>query len=359
MTLRLLRSTVALDDAWSTMPVAPRGSTALGISIRSPQLEAFELDGATAVPQLMRYPFEIVRLGAYWNRMERRPGEFDASELDGQVAAADRAGKRIIICVGAVKTFGYPEFFVPRHRLRRQLPERTRLESGEFGWLLEAAVEQVQRVVDRYRGTSAVLAWQVEHESVDPLGFEHSWRLDRSFVRAEVDAVRTADPSRPVLLNGYLPTSLPVHLTQWFQTRDQGDSLVAAERLADIVGLDYYPYHALVGFGDWTLYIDGRSSGGRKRVLQLFGRARRMMLTEGQAEPWEAVTRPPNPRQRAMRSCPPHQVIDNYNRCMAWARAAGRAWETYLFWGAEYWLARERAGDPSYLRTFDRILECA
>ena len=28
--------------------------------------------------------------------------------------------------------------------------------------------------------------------------------------------------------------------------------------------------------------------------------------------------------------------------------------EGYLFWGAEYWLARERGGDPSYLRAFAR-----
>ncbi len=69
-----------------------------------------------------------------------------------------------------------------------------------------------------------MVAWQVEHEAVDPLGLEHSWRLNADFVAAEVQAVRRADPSRPILMNGYLPVSLPVAPTQWWQTRDQGDS---------------------------------------------------------------------------------------------------------------------------------------
>ncbi|HUY09788.1 MAG TPA: hypothetical protein VMW80_10150 [Candidatus Dormibacteraeota bacterium] len=42
------------------------------------------------------------------------------------------------------------------------------------------------------------------------------------------------------------------------------------------------------------------------------------------------------------------------------AGAAGRGvvpLEAYLFWGAEYWLLRSSAGDDSYLRAFERILE--
>ena len=58
-------------------------------------------------------------------------------------------------------------------------------------------------------------------------------------------AVRAADPSRPIMMNGFLPASPLVRLPQWWQTRDQGDSLAVAQRLADIVGIDYYPRHAL------------------------------------------------------------------------------------------------------------------
>ena len=78
--------------------------------------------------------------------------------------------------------------------------------------------------------------------------------------RAEVAAVRAADPGRPVLMNGFLPTSTPVALQQWWRTRDQGDSLAVAQRLADIVGIDCYPRHALASAGPLTA-VPGRQPG--------------------------------------------------------------------------------------------------
>jgi hypothetical protein len=200
------------------------------------------------------------------------------------------------------------------------------------------------------------VAWQVEHEPVDPLGFEHSWRLDTSFVQHEIAAVRQADSSRPVLINAYLPASTLAGVTQWWRTRDQGDSLALALRAADIVGLDHYPRHALVGVGGWTVYLDGNGQWFKRALAEVFSRARRVMVTEAQAEPWEAVTVPPNPRGWTAYSCPPEQIVGNYNAWMRWAHAAGVSLEAYLFWGAEYWVLRQLSGDPSYLETFERIL---
>ena len=88
---------------------------------------------------------------------------------------------------------------------------------------------------------------------MDPLGVEHSWRLEADFVKQEAEALRKADPTRPLMMNGFLPTSLAVRLTQWWRTRDQGDSLAVAQRLADMVGIDYYPRHALARVGEKTL----------------------------------------------------------------------------------------------------------
>jgi hypothetical protein len=121
---------------------------------------------------------------------------------------------------------------------------------------------------------SAVIAWQVEHEAVDPLGMEHSWRLSAEFAAAEVTAARAADPSRPVLLNGFLPATAPVAAAQWWRTRDQGDSLAVAARLADTVGIDYYPRHALAARGRRTVYLDGTASRlGPERYRNLARRA--------------------------------------------------------------------------------------
>ena len=80
------------------------------------------------------------------------------------------------------------------------------------------------------------------------------------------------------------------------------------------------------------------------------------MVTEGQAEPWETTTTPPNPVGRAMSSCLPEHVILNYNACLRLLQNT-TALYAYLFWGAEYWVRRAQAGDPSYLNAFARILE--
>jgi len=347
------------------VPVEPRRTAPLGISFRPLQASALGLDPEAAFRALLAYPFRLIRLAAYWNQLEPGPGRFEPGELDRMLDAAEQAGKQVIVCLGAVKAFGYPEFFVPQHHLGRPLREGALILPGEHRPLLEAATAYGTRVVERYRDRDSIIAWQVEHEAVDPLGMEHSWRLSEAFVRSEVEAVRAADPGRPVMMNGFLPTSTPVALQQRWRTRDQGDSLAVAQRLADIVGIDYYPRHALASAGPLTAYLDGSRPGRwkqrrRERLLDWAAAAgRRLMIAEGQAEPWEAVTTPPSPAGRAMYSCPPEDLIANYSQCMRWTEGRTFVLDGYLFWGAEYWLLRQRQGDPSYLRAFARVLECS
>ena len=182
--VRLKQATQPLTDVWQHLPIEPRRSTLLGISFRSPQVDALGLDARTTLQTLLTYPFQLIRLGAYWNRLEPEPGRFCPDELDWQVDAAERAGKQVILCVGAVKAFGYPEFFVPAHHLRPPLRESDLVEPAAHRPLLAAATAFVTRIVERYRDRRAIVAWQVEHEAVDPLGMEHTWRLAAAFVQA-------------------------------------------------------------------------------------------------------------------------------------------------------------------------------
>ncbi|HEY7122489.1 MAG TPA: beta-galactosidase [Ktedonobacterales bacterium] len=360
---RLKQPAQPLTDVWQHTPIMPRRSTLLGISFRPLQVAALGLDAQATLQTLLAYPFQLIRLGAYWNRIEPEPGTFLPDELDRQMDAAEQAGKQIIVCVGPLKTFGYPEFFVPAHHLRQPFPEHIRVKPSAYPALLKAATAFLTRLVERYKLRQSIVAWQLEHEAVDPLGVEHSWRLDAAFVEQEVEAFRKADPTRPLIMNGFLPTSLLVRLSQWWQTRDQGDSLAVAQRLADMVGIDYYPRHALMGIGSRTLYLDGsQSRWSQRRRRQLFALAhahgRRLLIAEGQAEPWETVTTPPSPDHRGMYSCLPEHIITNYNTCMGWSGQEAPLY-AYLFWGAEYWMLRKQHADPSYLQAFARILEKA
>ena len=179
---RLRSATQPLTDAWQHTPIEPRTSTPLGVSFRPPQLEVFGLDMRTTLQTLLTYPFQIIRLGAYWKRIEPEPGLFLIDELDWQIDAAERAGMQIILCVGALKTFSYPEFFVPAHYLEQPLQEGKPVKPSAYPALLAAATEFSTHLVERYKQRKAIVAWQVEHEAVDPLGIEHTWRLDAAFV---------------------------------------------------------------------------------------------------------------------------------------------------------------------------------
>ena len=79
------------------------------------------------------------------------------------------------------------------------------------------------------------------------------------------------------------------------------------------------------------------------------------MIAEGQAEPWEAVTTPPSPAGRAMYSCQPEDLIRNYSQAMRWAEGETFVLDGYLFWGAEYWLLRDR--DVRVVVELDVLLE--
>src|SRR5690348_5381752 len=309
--LRLAKPERPMQDDWRRVPVQPRGSTMLGISFRPGQVEAFGLQGPATLDSLLAYPFELLRLAAYWDRIESTAGEFDTGELDWQLAAAEQAGKKVILSIGPIKNFGYPEYYVPKHQLERPLREGKLVRPEGQASLLSAARRFITRVVTKYQSRDSVVAWQLEHEAVDPLGFEHSWRLSRDFVESELATLRDCDRSRPVMMNGFLPTSSLVSLSQGWRTRDQGDSLAVATQLAEIVGIDYYPRNALVRLGSRTVYADGsRAKPSSALFAGLRERGRRWMVAEGQAEPWEMTTVPPNPPGQWMFTCGPHHLIE-------------------------------------------------
>ena len=71
--VRLKQAAQPLTDVWQHLPIEPRRSTLLGISFRSPQVAVLGLDARTTLQTLLTYPFQLIRLGAYWNRIEPEP----------------------------------------------------------------------------------------------------------------------------------------------------------------------------------------------------------------------------------------------------------------------------------------------
>src|SRR5699024_10110518 len=74
--MRVARSTQLLTDRWQHRRIASRGATLLGISLRPRQIEALGLDAQSTLTTLLAYPFQVLRLGAYWQQCEPAPGVF-------------------------------------------------------------------------------------------------------------------------------------------------------------------------------------------------------------------------------------------------------------------------------------------
>src|SRR5437773_6581458 len=109
--LRLARPERPTHEDWRRVAVPPRDSALLGISFRPRQVEAFGLDGPATLDSLLEYPFELLRLGAYWDRIETSAGEFDTRDLDWQLAGAERAGKRGTLSIGPYDTSRSPALY--------------------------------------------------------------------------------------------------------------------------------------------------------------------------------------------------------------------------------------------------------
>jgi len=368
-----------LTNAWRSRTVIPRRGMALGASFRPDVAGALRLDPGDALARLLREPIQLIRFGARWSDLQTSSGQFDPSPLDWQIAAAERAGIPYILGVGAVKSFGYPEFFIPpalipqsllaaesqetRSGLPSYLQSTPMLTAAAYPAILDGALQQIERLVHHYGNAPRLVAWQLENEAEDPVFFTPIKRLGNDFVARELAHLRQLDPHRPILMTGTVATTfISWALVHWL-TADQGDAFAFALPHADWIGANLFPRLA-VAANVWDhddLYLDGTRAfwsnwflGNLVNAAQSHGRT--FLITEGQAEPWEINGASPPPG-RAAYSCPPEAIIDTYNRVARLQPA--HTIHAYLFWGWERWLAYERAGMPQYLQAFHRIAATA
>jgi len=359
---RIEQGNQPLTDDWSRIPVKPRGSAFLGISFRPHSTQAFGLEVRPTLNTLLEYPIQMVRLGAYWNNIAPQEHVFDTNELDWEIDAVERAGAKIILCVGALKTFGFPEYFIPQRYIRKPFADGTLFTPTTHPELLDAATTFISRIVDRYKGRQSIVAWQLENEPADPIYFARNWRLSTDFVKRELASLRIIDRSKPILITGGLVTSLTESIVEAWLTRDQGGSLALAKEAGDIIGLDYYPRVGITSIGSENMYLNTSEvpwgQGDREGLAQWArSHGQKIMVAEGQAEPWEPPMVPPSPKHYALYSCTPQNLIENYN---AWAGCTEcLPLYAYLFWGADYWILRWKQGDQQYLRAFAKVLEQA
>jgi hypothetical protein len=259
-----------------------------------------------------------IRIPVYWSEVEPRRGAFNFSRFDFLVHEAEARNATIVIAVGQ-KLPRWPECHIPAWAEEMR---KSKIENSDRSFE-DALLHYVRAVIERYKNSSVVVAWQVENEPF--FAFGECPTIPYGVVGEEVAAVKALD-RRPVVVT------------------DSGElgTWVGAARLGNIVGTTMYRTTWKRGFGYLHYFLPAGFYEKKAAVIAtLFGKP--VWVMEMQLEPW--VPSPPistTPIEEQMKS----MNFDQFRANVAYARAS-RLSPVY-FWGVEWWYWMKRRGYPEY-----------
>lgn len=323
------------------IPVAEQETLNVGFTFSRRQAEYLGLPWHETFQAAVELSPRLIRLGAYWDEMERQPGDYDFSTLDWLLDQAARRDLQVILTVG-MKAPRWPEYFLPRWLERRLvLPHGARVSDDAL--LRRYTLDFIEQVVRRYRDREVIAYWQVENEPLDPSG-PHRWRIGADFLAEEVALVRMLDyRERPIIVNMFVDTHPLASLPPWRNDAERRARTIL--KVADILGLDVYPSLG-IRILSVDLYLNWSRWVWEKPVVELQHLAHRQgkeaWVIEAQAEPWEPA-RVVYTDYHESKSVRPSTAAGTFQRL----QAAG--FQTILLWGVEHWYMRlQRHEDASW-----------
>ena len=305
----------------------------IGTTYSPVQSEYLELDWKETYISTLDMGFDIIRLGAYWGRIEKEEGHYDFSRLDWQIKEARKKGVPVVLTVG-MKAPRWPEYFIPAWVL-----DKARLSYGadvsKNEYLRKRVLIFIEKTVNRYKNEPIIKYWQVENEALNRMG-EKNWFIGKDLLKKEIELVKALDKkNRPILLttatypNGFL--RLMSRLTT------PHDPIAENLELCDILGLNIYP---AIGHKFWWMkfyFWTNRKERYRyfsKLLSYVKSKEKDAWIVEFQAEPWE-----PGELVHKGKERPPTGWPEAARESFGEFRSLG--FDTIFLWGAEYWRFRE------------------
>lgn len=258
-----------------------------------------------------------LRIPSYWKNIEPAEGKFDFSEDDFMVSEAEKRGAKLIMVVG-MKQPRWPECQPPNWAYDLSLEDRK-----------NKTLELVKTVVEKYKTSPAIWAWQVENEPLFKFG-THCDPPDKYFLKAEVDLVKSLDPQKPVILTDsgeWRPWVEPMQLSDYFGTTMYRSSY--NEFLNLYVKLPFPPQFYILKSNLVRKYFAPKN-------LETIN-------IELQAEPWSATSLYQTPLDTQTNLFSLQDFKDN----VEFAKETEFA-KIYL-WGVEWWFYMAGQGHPEYL----------
>jgi hypothetical protein len=147
---------------------------------------------------------DLVRLPIYWSQVQPWPDAFDFAAPDAMIDVIrhynrhHRRATRVVLVVGD-RNLAYPEVYLPGWLPASQTANLRQINaSGPYRTYLRTAIT-------RYAELPELYAWQVENEPLDSVTTNtgHSPALTTTLVDEEIDLLRAADHSHPVVVTTF------------------------------------------------------------------------------------------------------------------------------------------------------------
>lgn len=248
-----------------------------------------------------------IKLLTQWNLLEPKEDEYNFEDLDWQIKEAEKKGVKILLVIG-LKTGRWPECHIPEWAKNLSKNEQQK-----------EILELIEKIVQRYTGPSrvilgdSILAWQVENEPFFPFG--KCPKIERDFVKKEINLVKSLDESRSVVIS------------------DSGEwsFWIGAARLGDMVGTTMYKKVWSSPFKIYFhSYLPPTFYWRRAELVKNFS-GKKVICVELQAEPW---------CKSLLYDCPLEEQektmnLEQFQKMIEFAKKTGL--DTFYLWGAEWW----------------------
>lgn len=306
----------------------------LGTTLSQRELGYRNLDINFALRELQSLGITWVRLGCYWDEIEKQPNKYSFDTLNGIVKFCERNRLKIVMCLG-MKSPRWPEFHIPTHK-NHLFDTSKQIITPEQTELLNNVIQFNEHCVQHFGRSNAILVWQIENEGLDASG-PNNFSISPSFLKEEIKSLKRQDRKRKIMLS------------LW------GNQLVAkgnykeAIKIADIVALDIYPRVPRRIILDWVRYESPNYRELTYVSQYIKHSGKEFWVAESQAEPWEiseAAKNSSNPP-----SFLPNHFEGNLNSVLSLNP------KVIILWGFEYWVWRKMQGDNRYIDAAKRAVE--
>ncbi|MBU1104595.1 MAG: endo-1,4-beta-xylanase [Patescibacteria group bacterium] len=298
-------------------------SIRFGITFSHTHLNYLKIPIDDALDFALEMGFSHLRLGSYWQAIEKSKGLYNFSVLEDLLNRCEKTKQKVIMNVG-VKSPRWPEFYWPGYLKEKDF---NNLEAKKRTLLF------IEKLVKTLKNFSCITHWQVENEPLDPSG-QKNLAVPIDFLKEEVELVRKLD-SRPIIL------------TLWANDLESRQLFPKVSSISDVIGLDIYYKQFMKSDKGKSVYEGPRTNNNYLQKI-IKTSPKEMIITELQAEPWEKDEKEylsKNPE-----SISPKLLESNLKKALSLGV------KEILLWGFEYWYYQKSQGDHRYLKIIKEYL---